>query len=249
MQNSKALQLPQAEFSLLQRFADHLKSSLGENLHSLIVYGSSVRGGFNSETSDINLMIVLKVSTPQAHEVIREGWTGKLRIEPFVVEYSGMHRAARVFALKFISIQNHYHILAGQNPFSELNIPDELRLLLTEQEARNLRMRMVRAYIRFAHNSEGYKKFLQTLSSKVVIVLSDILSCAKIDLPEQFAERLAIFESEFEIDTSILTRLKQLKESENTLTEAEAKEIHAKLLPIIKKGINWMESKWPTLPL
>ncbi len=63
--------------------AGSLEAALGENLLSLIQYGSSIRGE-ETRQSDINLLLILKESTPEAHQAIHEIIRPFDNIEPFV---------------------------------------------------------------------------------------------------------------------------------------------------------------------
>jgi len=56
----------------VERTAARLVQTLGENLHSCILYGSVVRGEMVDKVSDINLLIVLTESTPAAHSAIAD---------------------------------------------------------------------------------------------------------------------------------------------------------------------------------
>ena len=43
-----------------QEFADQLASVLGDNLRSLIMFGSAVRGGFGPGHSDVTLLLIVQ---------------------------------------------------------------------------------------------------------------------------------------------------------------------------------------------
>jgi len=60
--------------SALQTVVDQAVQSLfkelGPNLYSCCLYGSAVRGNFIEGFSDINLLIVLNESNPNAHQAV-----------------------------------------------------------------------------------------------------------------------------------------------------------------------------------
>ncbi len=242
-------QLPPEFQAALDRSTGKLKNSLGENLHSLILYGSSVRGGFDPVSSNLNLLIVLQASTGNAHRVIREALKGKIPLEPFVVELGEMDRACRVFALKFLSIKRDYEILHGADPLGDLNIPHDLLVMLTEQELRNLRMRMVRSYITAGPRHRHYHRLLIHQSSRILIVLSDCLRCAQVEIPRNLPDRIPIFGNLFATDVSILHDLLNLKHSPSPLTENLALDFHSRLVKLLCAALAWIESQYPTLPL
>jgi len=112
--------------SIIDQAAAALAEQLKENLHSLILYGSAVRGDLVATASDVNFLLVLQASTSASHRVIRAVVQCFPRLNPFIVELSGMPRAVRVFALKFLSIRRDYRLLRGVDPLVDLQVPRDL---------------------------------------------------------------------------------------------------------------------------
>lgn len=102
--------LPKSVQQELNRVVAGLRGKLDDNLYSLILYGSTVRGAFDQRSSDINLLIILNQSTPHAHHEIAGLLKSKIRIEPFVISKIGMERSFEAFAIKFLSIQRSSQI-------------------------------------------------------------------------------------------------------------------------------------------
>jgi predicted nucleotidyltransferase len=179
--------------SIVDQAAVALAGQLKENLHSLILYGSAVRGDLVATTSDVNFLVVLQASTSASHRVIRSVVQRFPRLNPFVVELSGMPRAVRVFALKFLSIRRNYRLLHGVDPLVNLQVPRDLELLLAEQELRNFRMRLVHSYVTSPGRVSRYGQFAIRNASRLIIVLSDVLRCADVTLPQTLGQRHIAF--------------------------------------------------------
>ena len=241
--------LPANLQSELSQCVSRLEKALGENLHSLVLYGSSVRGGYDPGASDINLLIVLEASTAHAHRAIREALASEAPFEPFIVEWGEMPRAGRVFALKFMSIQRDYTLLSGTDPFAEFSVSQDLLVMLTEQELRNLRMRLTRAYVTAGPQHRRYRQLLAHQSSRILISLSDCLRCARMDMPQSLPDRIPLFEKLFDADVQILRDLLELRQREGELSEDEAFECHIGLVRLLKSALAWMEKEWGDLPL
>ena len=114
--------LPPAFKRTIEHATGSLIDNLHENLASLVLYGSAVRGNVDARSSDINLFILLHQSTPEAHRVIAELAGGTPRIDPMVLPTNAMQRAMRVFALKFLSMRRNYVVLAGSDPLRDLGV-------------------------------------------------------------------------------------------------------------------------------
>lgn len=226
-----------------------LVGRLGENLKSLILYGSAVREETVRPGSDINLLVVLEDSTAAAHRVIRDTIQKFPHINPFIVEQPGMSRATRVFALKFLSIRRSHRLLHGVDVLNSLSVSRELEVLLAEQELRNLRMRLVHQFVTSDPSSGRYQRFVVRNAGRFVIVLSDVLRCADINPPKPLADRLPLFEKEFGADPGVLQRLLALKSSPRELNRAELEDAHAGLVTLFRRVLIWMARRWPDLPL
>ncbi len=154
------LGLPRKYQRALDDAVTSLKSRLGRNLYSLLLYGSAARGDIVPPASDLNLLVVLEASTADAHDVISRITRKSVSIDPMVIERSAMARATRVFALKFLSIKRDHVLLHGTDPLVDIEIPPDVMVLLSEQELRNMRMRLIHAYVMAGHDGDIYLKYL-----------------------------------------------------------------------------------------
>jgi predicted nucleotidyltransferase len=126
----------------LDRAVAALRKALGSNLRSCCVYGSVVRGNYVEGKSDINLLLVLQASTPDAHRAIADAMKGSPNVDPFVLGTRGFARSVRAFAPKFESIRRHYRVIYGEDPLADIKTDARLDRFLCEQAIRNLRLRL-----------------------------------------------------------------------------------------------------------
>ncbi|MGI8924148.1 MAG: nucleotidyltransferase domain-containing protein [Fimbriimonadales bacterium] len=228
----------------VDRLASELPKILGDNLVSLVLYGSAARGDADPETSDINLMIVLEATTPAAHKAIREVLAGPVRVEPLVVQKSGFDRAQIAFALKFLSIRRNFRVLHGANLLDLPEVSTGLMRFLSEQEIRNFRMRLTNVYVACGNRPQRYAAYLRRTSTSAFVVLSDVLRTDGHDLPDELAARLSVFDEAFGADSWALRRLLELKNKPSQIA-AEADDLHAGLVSVLAAAIAWLEERWP----
>jgi hypothetical protein len=239
--------LPPETQEALDRAAGTLKKTLGENLRSLVLYGSAVRGNLVPKVSDLNLMILLEESTPDAHAAIADAIRGPVRIEPFILGRKFLPRSLQAFAVKFMSIRRNYRVLHGADPFDGLAIDESLAKFLCEQQVRNLRLRCVRAFVVMGHDHPRYSKFLAKLTSALFTDLAEALRRVGTDVPRAYGERIPLFEKAFAVDASVLRDILELKSSARALSAGEAKEFHSRLFKLLDGAVRWMEAQWPPL--
>ncbi len=226
---------------------EKLKASLSENLHSVVLYGSAVRGNWVKGVSDINLLLILEESTPEAHTAIADCIDGTTSIAPFILGCAGMERSFQAFALKFRSIQRHYMLLHGSDPFTLFKVNDAVLRFLCEQSVRNMRLRLVRAFVVERKDTARYQRYVLGLIPNLMTDLGEVLRCTGMEIPVEFSKRVAIFQNTFKSDASVLSALLQLKQEPRKLTATEVGTIHAQLHTLLNQVIVWMESQWPRL--
>jgi hypothetical protein len=239
--------LPPAIQTALDAATAALKKTLGENLHALLLYGSAVRGNLQAGVSDLNLLVLLEESTPDAHAAIAEAIRGPVRIEPFILGRALLARSIQAFAVKFLSIRRNYRVLHGADPFAGLVIDESLAKFLCEQSVRNLRLRCVRAFVVLGQDRSRYSSFLAKLSSALFTDLAEALRRVGTEVPRSYEERIPLFEKTFGADASVLRDLLALKASPRTLSPGETKEFHSRLFKLLDAAVRWMEAQWPPL--
>jgi predicted nucleotidyltransferase len=230
--------------TVLKQVVADLSEALGDNLYSCCLYGSAVRGNFDDDASDINLLILLNQSDAHAHIVLASALQKHKRIDPFILARRGFERSFRMFSPKFASIQRHYRVLFGADPIGSLQVrPDEERFL-TEQAFRNLRLRLVYAFVTRHHHPNAYERFIVRNVTPLFVQLSDILRLNDVPVPKDFRARIPLFEEQFKIDSSVLYDLLELKAHPKKLSSKDAEVWHERLFPLIDGVLVWIEENW-----
>ncbi len=223
-------------------FTNLFESALGENLYTLIQYGSSVKNPA-LEASNINLLIVLNRSTPEAHLAIHQAVLKNPQIEPFILGKRGFERTALSFAVKFLSISRHYKVLSGHDILSNLHIPASHERFLAEQALRNLRLRLIHSYVRKGP-SNSYLRFVRSLTTSIFVDISEVLRCEGIDVPDRYNDRIQAFTQKFGFDFSILETLLTVKRHGNHGPVPNNQRLHRNLFILIDSILLYVEDAW-----
>ena len=125
-----------------------LVRELGDDLVSLVVYGSAARGGYRAGSSDVDLVIVVRKSSREillgianVMQVARYS----ARIESMILVEAEIARSTDVFPILYDDIRRNHIVLRGADPFAGLVISDRHRRLRVEQELREAQIRLRRA--------------------------------------------------------------------------------------------------------
>jgi len=135
---------------ILDQLIKNLREAHGENLSSIVLYGSAAAGDHVESRSDHNLLIALTRITTRdlhaAHAAMRE-WEKLGQPIPVYFTVAELQDAADVFPIEFYQMEKARKILYGRDPFEFVQIsPANLRHQ-TEYELRTKLIQLRRLYI------------------------------------------------------------------------------------------------------
>lgn len=141
--------LPKEIKNSVSSLCDQLQDILQDQLESIILYGSSLTEFFTPGQSDINILIVLKnVDTKIMNKVLEPLFLSKrYGISPLFLTQDGVVSSTKVFPIKFLSMQENYKVLMGNNVLENLSVDKKNLHFRCQQETLNLLMRLRRHYL------------------------------------------------------------------------------------------------------
>ncbi|HXU18807.1 MAG TPA: nucleotidyltransferase domain-containing protein [Terriglobales bacterium] len=111
---------------LTSEFVEKMRAAAGDNLVSVVLYGSAADGDFHPEYSDLNLLCLLRdVSLPALTKIasVVSWWRGKRHRPPLVITSQELNASADVFSIEFSDMRQRYRVLHGEDPLRVLNVP------------------------------------------------------------------------------------------------------------------------------
>src|SRR5689334_4802737 len=134
----------------LSGLVDDLRATHGDNLASVVLYGSAAAGDNVELRSDVNILIALKRITPedlrQAQAPMRE-WQRLGHPLPVYFTVEELADAADVFPIEFHQMANARVVLYGHDPFEFVELSKENLRHQTEYELRSKLIQLRRLYI------------------------------------------------------------------------------------------------------
>src|SRR3982750_3252695 len=128
---------------------DDLRSTHGDNLASVVLYGSSAAGDA-VRASDYNLLIALNRITPEdlrlSQAPVRE-WQRLGHPLPVYFTINELRDAAYLFPIEFRQMERARKVLFGRDPFEFVELSDANLRHQTEYELRSKLIQLRRLYI------------------------------------------------------------------------------------------------------
>ena len=212
---------------LLQDWVKVLKQEQGNNLVSVILYGSAVRKEHVHARSDLNLMLVFKKLDLDHISKIRELMGRKLRSHlPQLVFWTEeeLKHAWDVFPLEFEDIKENHQCLLGKDPFSKQKIDKKRMRYQIEFELRSKLLLLRDTWLRSSRDRYALELFLVKAGNSFDYLIRQ----AALVLGKKMAMPRDIFE-----------RIKKVKKKEIRLKRDELQalfhQLHETVESVIKK--------------
>src|SRR5918998_838781 len=134
----------------LNHLVGDLRATHGDNLASVVLYGSAAAGDHVELRSDYDLLVALERITPEdlrlAQAPMRE-WRRLGHPLPVYFTTEELRDAADVFPIEFHQMERARVVLYGRDPFATLRISDVNLRHQTEYELRSKILQLRRLYI------------------------------------------------------------------------------------------------------
>ena len=210
---------PEVRAAIL-RLRDDLKQAAGANLAGLILYGGLARGRYRPGKSDINLVILLNdtsaAALAQVAPILRAAWRA-WRVEPFIIKPTEAARLFVTFPIKLLDIARHHIVLAGSNPFTDLQVSREQLRRRVEQSLRNTELRLRRRYLSIFDDPPALATALADAAISLKIEFAAMLQLIHTDVPSEptSAAVLEAAADAFDLDRETLARIAALRREAN----------------------------------
>ena len=143
------VKLPEAVDRVLADFIEAARLSLGDDLRSIVLYGSAAEGRLR-RTSDVNAIVVLAAFDPAKVDRLREPLRtayAAVRLTPMFLLESEVAAAVDAFAVKFADVLHRRRILFGTDPFAGVAPSRRAEIARLKQVLLNLTLRLRQSYL------------------------------------------------------------------------------------------------------
>ena len=132
--------------SKLQELVTRLQQACGENLVSIVLYGSAAREDFHEQFSDVNVLVVLQhlqAASFAAISAVLHWWSREEKLRPpMIMTLEELRESADVFAIELLDIQRSHKTLFGQDVVTAIDVPMNLHRVEVEHELRTTLLRL-----------------------------------------------------------------------------------------------------------
>jgi hypothetical protein len=225
----------------VNHLVDDLRSTHGDNLASVVLYGSAAAGDHVELHSDYNLLVALNRITPSdlrlAQAPMRE-WQRLGHPLPVYFTVEELQDAADVFPIEFLHMEKARIVLYGRDPFEFLKISDANLRHQTEYELRSKFIQLRRLYVPASISSEKLCALMVDSLSSFASLFRPVLMLHGQEPPKGKPDVARATAQLLKLDVTPFERIFALRASSHTeLSEKEANELFADYMNQIERVI------------
>jgi hypothetical protein len=163
----------------LKNLVERLHEAARDNLESIILYGSAVRGDFHGAHSDLNVLCILRslraAELTRVSAVVKWWITVQHQPAPLFFGTEELRQSADVFAIELLDMQQSLRVLYGSDVIAGITVPMNLHRVQVEHELRTLLLRLRQHFLREAGNQQELGSVLAKSFSSALTLLRHTL--------------------------------------------------------------------------
>jgi predicted nucleotidyltransferase len=158
---------------IIKQFSADIRKVFGDEVLSIILYGSAASEEFNPKKSDLNFLVIL---TPRGIDRIDQvqkmfsRWTKKRITLPLFLTKAYIQASMDTYPIEFFNMQCSYHVIHGEDVLKDLPFKKEDIRLQCEHELKGKLLQLRQAFIL----TKGHSRDLKILVSQSIVTFTSI---------------------------------------------------------------------------
>ena len=216
--------IPKIPDEIFAGFCDDVKKAFGEQLVSVILFGSAGRGEYIPRKSDINFLVVLEDNSPSVLVAFRKDlarWRKRNVTTPLFLTEKYIQFSLDTFPLEFLEMQSAYKVLYGKDVLSGLRF--EKSHLRTQAE-RELKGKLLHLRQEFLESHGKVESLTALVSSSLAAFAPVFRGLLRLKGKEETVKRIDLLQSvcgEFGLDGDLFALLFRIARGETRCAASE----------------------------
>jgi hypothetical protein len=228
----------------LDQLVEQLRAAHGDNLASIVLYGS-IAAGDHIGDSDHNLLIALNHITSNdlrsSQNAVRD-WVKLNEPMPVYFTWEELQRAADVFPIEFLQMEKARKVLYGRDPFEFVEISRANLRHQTEYELRTKLTQLRRLYIPASTSVEKLAALLAESLASFAALFRAVLILHGKEAPVSKADTVRATASLLNLEAEPFERILELRsKAKSAVTEAELDKTFSSYMAQIERVIQTVD--------
>lgn len=226
-------------------FTQSLLETLGDQLRSVILYGSCVTGDFVEKRSDYNLLVVVAdLSFPVLKRLKSpiSKWVRAGQRAPLLFTEKRLQQSADVFPIELYDLRDQRKVLHGEDVIAKLELtPKNLRLQL-ESELKGKLIALREGYFARDGKSKALVELVVASLSNFQVLMRAALRLHNVEIPKDKDAVVDLLANHTPFDTAPFHRAASIKEGKLSIDSSEAEALFAEYLGAVEQLVDAVDA-------
>lgn len=215
---------PQDPKEIFQEIIDDYKDLLGDDLISIILYGSATGGDYRPGKSDINFMMVLSEGgIDRLDSVFKmvDKWRKRKVATPLFLTEIYVESSLDVFPIEYLSFKRNHVLVYGKDILADLSFDSECLRLQCEREIKGKLLLLREAFLETAGKGRALKGLMAQSLQAFMAIFDALLYLKGKEIPRVKREAVRLTCETFHLDNRLFEKVLDIKEEKVKLKDAE----------------------------
>lgn len=227
----------------LDKFIEELKNTLGENLLSVIAFGS--QANVEDAKSNLNLMIVTNELTAEnlydISKPVKKWVKGKNPI-PVIMNRDEWYSSFDVYAIEYADIKENYRIIYGEDLIPTISINKYFLRLQCESELKSLLLKYKNNFLMNVKSDREMKKLLNNVIKTLLVIFRSVLRLHDSAVPYRAVDIIEFASNYLSFNKIVMSKIAKVRYENEDYTKQELLFIEAELVKDIQNILKQVDA-------
>ncbi len=229
----------------INEFVSKMRSAAGNNLRSIVLYGSAATGDFHPDFSNVNLLCVFNetsFATLSAIAPVVKWWTDKKHPPPLILTGDELNRSTDVFSIELLDMQQRHRVLFGDDLLSRLKIPMHLHRAQLEYELREKTILLRQQILELSGRERGLWELLLRSLPAFATLFRHTLIAVGAAAPTTKREAIQSLSTQIQFDSSPFLQLLDIREHKAERKQFDVRDLCRRYLEAVQQITNVVDT-------
>jgi hypothetical protein len=228
---------PKVPGEIFQEFTGDYKAALGEDLVSIVLYGSGAGADYLPGKSDLNFMIVLSEqgieALDRAFGAVKK-WRKRGVAVPLFLTEEYLETSLDVYPIEYLEFRDRYVLVYGKDVLKDLEFDKESLRLQCEREIKGKLLLLRHAFLESEGKGHVLKAVVVHSLTAFTAIFNALLYLKGETVPAEKRERVRTICEDFGLDYAVFDKLLAVKEKKVKLPAPDMKELFKAYLEAVR---------------
>lgn len=210
--------IPDAPAEIFDAYTQSWKAIFGNDLVSIILYGSGARGDYQPGSSDLNFLVVLSeggIRRLHAAYTLVDEWKKRSVAVPLIVTEEYIESSKDSFPVEFFNMKLYHQVVTGRDVLEGISINKEDLRLQCEREIKGKLLHLREAFFEMQQKRAAIRDLLKTSLHTFLAIFPALLHYLGHTVPAERKQILEQIVQSAELDASVFQQLWQVYSGES----------------------------------